>query len=58
MGEWKDPTLSVKLALPLSVEVHFGDLDGVADLQPEGRCVVRAGVFGLLHSGVARHLSL
>lgn len=58
MGEGEVADLPVELTLPLAVDVHFGDLDDVAHLQPQRRLVVRVGDPRLFHPSICWQLSL
>lgn len=58
MGEGEVPNLPIKLSFPLSVDVHFGDLDDIPDLEPQRRLVVSVGDPRLFHPGVRWQLPL
>ena len=55
-GEVSD--LAVELALPLAVDAHLGDLDDVADVEPERGLVVGVRHARLLHARVRGQLAL
>lgn len=58
MGEGEVANLPVELTLPLAVDVHFGDLDDVTNLEPQRRLVVGVGDPRLLHPSIRRQLPL
>ena len=58
VGEGEVSDLAVELALPLAVDAHLGDLDDVADVEPERGLVVGVRYAGLLHARVRGQLAL
>lgn len=58
VGEGEVANLPVQLTLPLAIDVHFRDLDDIADIKPQRCLVVGVGDPRLLHPSVRRQLPL
>lgn len=52
MGEGEVANFPIELAFPLAIDVHFGDLDDVANFKPQRCLVVGIGDPRLLHPGI------